>query len=101
MKPKLSAHAQVHGSFDFNATPLTPPGTKIIIHEKPSVRGSWSLRVIDGWYIGYTPSATDVFGSMPTKLIIVTFQTQSNFSHTTVTCIFFLQRTMPSVQSKN
>ena len=55
MNPKLSVHGQVHGSFDFNATPLTPPGTKIIIHEKPSVRGSWSLRGIDGWYIGYAP----------------------------------------------
>ena len=37
--PKLSAHAQVHGNFDFNATTLAPPpGTQVIVHEKPSVR---------------------------------------------------------------
>ena len=41
MNPKLSAHAQVHGSFDLNATTIAPPGTKIIIHDKPIVRGSW------------------------------------------------------------
>ena len=46
MNQKVSAHAQIHGSFGFNATPLAPPGTKIVIHEKPSVRGSWSLRGI-------------------------------------------------------
>ena len=55
MNPKLSAHAQIHGSFNFNATPIATPGTKSFIHEKPSVRASWSLRGIDGWYIGYSP----------------------------------------------
>ena len=55
MNPKLSAHAQINGSFDFNATPLAPPGTNIVIHEKPGVRGSWSIRGIDSWYIGYAP----------------------------------------------
>ena len=68
--PKLSAHAQVHGAFGFNATPLAPPGSKIVIHEKPGVRGSWSLRGIDGWYIGYAPFYHIFFGSMPTKLLI-------------------------------
>ena len=51
MNPKISAHAQIHGSFEFNATRLAPPGTKIIIYDKPGVRRSWSLRGIDGWYI--------------------------------------------------
>jgi hypothetical protein len=34
INPKLSAHAQLHGIFDYNKTPLAPPGTKVIIHEK-------------------------------------------------------------------
>ena len=42
--PKLSTNAQVHGSFDFNATPLAPPGTKIVIHEKHVVRGNVGSR---------------------------------------------------------
>ena len=35
INPKLSAYAQLHGAFDFNRTPLAPPDTKIIIHDKP------------------------------------------------------------------
>ena len=49
---KLSAYAQLHGAFDFNRTPLAPPGTKIIIHNKPAIRGSWATQVYEGWYIG-------------------------------------------------
>ena len=76
MNQKLSAHAQVHGSFDFNATPLASPGTKIIIHKKHSVGGIWWLRGTDGWYIGNTPLHYRYFGSMPTKVCIVSSQTQ-------------------------
>jgi hypothetical protein len=52
INPKLSAHAQLQGPFDYNATPLAPPGTKLIIHEKPDQRGSWSPHGLNGWYIG-------------------------------------------------
>jgi hypothetical protein len=38
LNPKLSAYAQLHGSFDFNRTPLAPPGTKVVIHVKPDKR---------------------------------------------------------------
>ena len=30
--PSLSAYAAIHGQFDFNATPLAPPGTKVIVY---------------------------------------------------------------------
>ena len=52
INPKLSAYAQVYGNFDFNRTPLAPPGTKAIIHEKPSQRKSWDKHGQLGWYIG-------------------------------------------------
>ena len=52
INPKLSAYAHLHGAFDFNRTPLVPPGTKIIIHDKPAIRGSWETRGYEGWYIG-------------------------------------------------
>ena len=55
INPNLSAHVQLHGAFDFNATPLDPPGTEVLIHEKPSERGTWAFRGIDGWYIGPSP----------------------------------------------
>ena len=52
LNPKLSAYAQVHGPFDFNRTPLGPPGTKVLVHEKPSSRASWDPHGVEGWYIG-------------------------------------------------
>ena len=50
--PKVSAYEQLEGTFDFNKTPLVPPGTKVIAHEKPSQRGTWAPHGIDAWYLG-------------------------------------------------
>ena len=52
LNPRLSAWAQLHGPFDFNRTPIAPPGIRVIIHEKPSVRRSWAPHGVDGWYLG-------------------------------------------------
>ena len=52
INPRLSAQAQIHGNFDFNRTPLGPPGTKVLVHEKPSVRETWAPHALDGWYLG-------------------------------------------------
>ncbi|GKY94061.1 hypothetical protein MPSEU_000372700 [Mayamaea pseudoterrestris] len=52
INPKLSAHAQLHGTFDFNKTPLAPAGTRVIIHEKPSIRASHTPHGVDGYYLG-------------------------------------------------
>jgi len=49
---RLSAYAQIHGAFDFNTTPIGPPGTKVLVHNKPNVRGTWSPHGEEGWYIG-------------------------------------------------
>ena len=38
--PKLSAYAFIHGNFNFQVTPLSPPGTKVVAHVKPNSRGS-------------------------------------------------------------
>lgn len=32
--PKISAYQMLEGNFDFNCTPIAPPGTKIILHGK-------------------------------------------------------------------
>ena len=40
INPTLSAHAQLHGLFNFNATPFAPPGTKVIVHLNPTIRKS-------------------------------------------------------------
>jgi hypothetical protein len=52
LHPHLSAYAHVHGLFDYNRTPLAPPGIKLLIHEKPAARGTWAPYAVPGWYLG-------------------------------------------------
>jgi hypothetical protein len=51
-KPRMSVFAHLNGHFDFNRTPLAPPGTRIIAHEKPGKRASWDPHGVDGYYLG-------------------------------------------------
>ena len=55
INPKVSAEAILNGSFDYNKTLLAPPGTRVIVHEAPSVRRTWAQHGVDGWYIGGAP----------------------------------------------
>jgi hypothetical protein len=52
INPRLSAYAQLYGAFDFNSTPMAPPGTRVLAHEKPEQRTTWAPHSIDGWYVG-------------------------------------------------
>ena len=52
MNPKLYNYAQLYGVFNYNATQLAPPGTKIIINKKLTVRGTWESHGAKVWYIG-------------------------------------------------
>ena len=54
VNPKLSAWEYIFGRFNFKATPLAPPppGAKIIVHSKPSQRGSWDPHGTVGFYVG-------------------------------------------------
>ena len=54
INPTLSENAQLHGLFDFNATPFAPLGKFLIVHQNPTIRKSWSPRGKDGWYIDWT-----------------------------------------------
>ena len=49
---KLSTYAQINGAFDYNATPLAPPRTQVLVHEAPKEQKSWDPHSIDGWYVG-------------------------------------------------
>ena len=40
VNPHLSAHTYINGVYDFNATPMAPPGTLLLAHEKPFERPS-------------------------------------------------------------
>jgi hypothetical protein len=50
--PSLLPFEAMEGSFYFNAAPMVPPGTKVLIHLKPACCKSWSFHVSNGWYIG-------------------------------------------------
>ena len=50
--PKLSAYAYMFGEFNFAATPLAPPGTKIVAHIKPNQRRTLKLNGEAGCYVG-------------------------------------------------
>jgi len=52
LNPQLSAWVQLHGPFDFNRTPIAPPGTPSLIHEKPSQWRIWAPHGMDVWYLG-------------------------------------------------
>jgi hypothetical protein len=55
LNPRLSAHAQLNGTFDYNRTPMAPPGTRVILHKTPAQRGTWATHGERGWYIGPAP----------------------------------------------
>ena len=38
--------------YDFNKYHMAPPGTRVIVHEKPGKRTSWGHHGTPGWYIG-------------------------------------------------
>ncbi|CAJ1934140.1 unnamed protein product [Cylindrotheca closterium] len=52
LNPKLSAYAQICGQFDYNRTPMGPPGCRVLAHEKPATRQTWAPHGLDGWYVG-------------------------------------------------
>ena len=52
LQPQLSAYAHLFRQFDYNSTPLAPPGTRVIIHNKPQQRATWAPHREEGWYIG-------------------------------------------------
>ena len=52
INPRLSAWAQINGHFDYNRTPLAPPGTRVLAHISSTVRESWAPHATEGWYLG-------------------------------------------------
>lgn len=51
--PSISAYHGLTGAkFDFRAHPIGPAGTAIVIHDKPSARGTWQVHGTPGFYLG-------------------------------------------------
>ena len=52
LNPAISAQEQLNGRFDFNRTPLAPPGHRVLVHVKPNMRETFAAHSVDGWYVG-------------------------------------------------
>jgi hypothetical protein len=52
INPKLSASIHLKVQYEYNRSPMAPPGTRIIAHETPSRRRTLEPHGQDGWYIG-------------------------------------------------
>jgi hypothetical protein len=52
INPKLSDATHIFGQHDYNRAPMASPGTRIIAHETPGRRKTWTPHGQDGWYIG-------------------------------------------------
>jgi hypothetical protein len=50
--PQLCIAAHYHGMVDYNKTYVSPPGCKIIAHEKPSQRLTWAPQGHHGYSLG-------------------------------------------------
>ena len=53
--PKLSAYEILNGVFDYNKTPIAPPGCKVVVHNPPNKRGTWDIHGVNDWYLGMAP----------------------------------------------
>ena len=52
LNPKLSAHDILFGVFNYNATPIAPPGMRVVAHDKPTKRRTWDFNGEEGFYVG-------------------------------------------------
>ncbi len=116
VNPKLLAWAYLFGQFDFNATPLAPPGIKVIVHSKPTNRASWDPRGLVGYYIWpamhhyrfttcYIPKTrfeqiTDTITFVPTNIPVPELDTATHIQHALADILHLLHnnpRSFPSL----
>ena len=50
-KPLLSACAAMEGEFHFDVTPISPPGSEMLMHENPNQRRTFVFNAEKEWYI--------------------------------------------------
>jgi hypothetical protein len=52
INPQLSAYAQIFCQFDYQKTPMPPPGMKVLAHVLPADRRSFDTHAIKGFSVG-------------------------------------------------
>jgi hypothetical protein len=51
--PRLLAHKALEGTFSFDATPMAPLGTEVLVHMKPHRRKTWGYHAAKARYLTY------------------------------------------------
>ena len=51
LNPKLSAYTYIYSQFNFLATPIAPPRTKVVAYISLQKRATWELNREVGWYV--------------------------------------------------
>ena len=49
--PAVSAYSYVFGEYNFVATPMAPPGTKVVANINAKARTTWKLNGDVEWYV--------------------------------------------------
>ena len=52
INPLLSPFEAMEGHYSFDATPMAPMGTEMLMNLKPVRRHSWVYHTLKAWYIG-------------------------------------------------
>ena len=56
----------MEGDYHFDATPLAPPGSKMLMHQKPGSKRTWGANAEVAWYVGPCPTHYRTFtGVLP------------------------------------
>ena len=50
--PRMSAYSHLEGPFDYNSTPMAPPGCRALVFEDPEIRTSYAPHGVEGFYLG-------------------------------------------------
>lgn len=57
MNPLLSAESYLNGVYNHFKAPIAPPGIKVEVQEKTSIRPTFGYHSTSRWYIDWTSSS--------------------------------------------
>ena len=104
VNPDLSVYVYLYGPYIFNKHPMAPPGTRVIVHNKPGNCTSWAHNFTRGWYI--SPSLENYrfiqCYMSATGMVIITDTLQyiqKEFSIPNTTTEYYLQQTIGDIIS--
>ena len=55
LHPHISAFNHLEGIFDYNDTPMAPPGLKVLVYKTPTHKRTWAQDGVEALYICHAP----------------------------------------------